>query len=148
MRFYINKKDRSGFIFSLDAILALVICTFILMTVFFYFSHSNKLKMSESSTQILAIDTLAVLDIDGSFQEAIEDSSIDYLKTFLNTLLHENICMKLKIKDSQDSLTILEASKTGCTFSEHTTVARRTLYIDDTIYIAEARAWNKNKQSD
>lgn len=134
---------KKAIIFSLDALLALVSGTTLIIACFFYISQIQTIQWGQPAIYIFTMDSLNTLKTDGTLMNATEDNDSTRLGLFLNNMLSENSCGEIELYNSTGSLR-LSVNKTSCTAAPiQLYVARRTFIINNTIYYATMRTWYK-----
>jgi hypothetical protein len=139
-------KSRKAFIFSLDALIAIVAATVIIGASFFYLSQVQTLNWSQPSITVISMDTLTTLRVDGTLKRAIEDDSNKTIELFFDKMYPSNICGGIELYDRHRSL-ILTANKTGCdsppgdSESNELFVSRRTFIVNKQMHYVFLRTW-------
>jgi hypothetical protein len=144
--FYRFRENRilslktKAFIFSLDAIFAIIIAGLMILVCFFYLSQTNTNTHANQDTYKLALDSLTILEKDRTLKDAIEINSTAAIQQFLESF-PEQFCGSITIYTSS-SAEILSAQKTGCSAKNKTAVIVRSFIADNSdIYYAKMQAW-------
>ena len=131
-----NMTNKRSVIFTLDAILAVIVGGFIITASYFLVSHS-KTEFSTQSLSRISLDALAVLEKDGTFSTAVAAKNPSGLSSFLNSL-PSNICGNLSIFDSS-SLLIVSSQNSNCSLNQ--TIISRRVFVSSNFstYYAEMK---------
>ena len=133
---------RKAFIFSLDAIFAIVIAAIMILACFFYLSKTTTNIYQEQDLYKILSDSLAVLEKDDTLKLAAETDSAATLQQFLNSLPYR-YCGNITIYTSSQSA-VLSAKKDGCAIKNETTVAYRNFILSNhTTHYARFEGWYK-----
>jgi len=122
---------KKGFIFTIDA-LAAILSTFIFITIsFWYFSHVQTLNWNDPALYQFTQDSLAVLDMNG---DLIRDTQIGNasIQQFLNSM-PGNICGSISVynmTNDNNPLHDFTVTKANCQQGKKTTIARRSFAIN------------------
>lgn len=133
-------RSRKGLLFTLDSIFALFVALVILTSVIFALKTITVDDWSKNNINELSMDYLTVLEESGRLRNAIDYSGTTEIKVFLNIVVSENICAKLKIYDSSDNIVLSEV-KTGCGFSNSVSLTKRSFVAEGEFYYAVLEAW-------
>jgi hypothetical protein len=134
----LNKKSL---IFSLDAIIAVVIAGMMLLACFFYLSQTSANIYKEQNTYMVSLDSLTILEKDSTLKTAIEANSTAAIQQFLNSIPNQ-FCANMTIYTSA-SAALLSAQKTGCTQKNESAVAVRIFIANQEAYYARMESWYK-----
>lgn len=127
-------------LFTLDAILALIVAMALIFASLFYISQAN-VSFKQDDLYDITLDSLAVLEKSGTFRRSIGSGTPDGLEQFL-TSLPTYMCGAIEIQ-TKSSVILLTAIKPSCTFSEDFIVHRRVFIAGGQIYLARMEAWYK-----
>ena len=141
----LKRLSKKAFIFSLDALLALLAATVLISASFFYLSQVQTLNWSQPSLFVTSMDTLATLRLDGSLEDAVDTGSNSTIELFFNNMYPSNICGRMELYSRSGTL-VLSSKKTGCslpasTDSKSIFVSRRTFVANKQLYYAYLRTW-------
>lgn len=126
--------------FTLDAVMALVVASFLILASFNYISETQAINWNSPNIIKISFNSLAVLELSETLQSAIENSDVSEVEEFLNNLFPEQVCATIGVYDSADSL-LLTALKTGCSSSAHPAVNYRSFTVNGNVYYAKMEAW-------
>jgi hypothetical protein len=126
---------KKGFIFTLDAILSIIIAG-LLITMTMMMSQQAPIDYTSTDLHIAAMDYLTVLEKDGTLRTAVETNSTNAMQAYLNTT-HPQMCANITIYNNA-SAAILSTGKTGCNRGDDLAVARR-VFLNSTGAIYSAR---------
>lgn len=133
---------KKGIIFSLDAIFAIIIAGIIILACFFYLSQTTTQLFTTQDLSLTAMDTLTILEKDGTFKNIVETGSTATLQLFLNALPDQQ-CGMITVYTSS-AAAIHSAQKAGCTFKNESVIAVRGFIANNyNIYYARMEAWYK-----
>lgn len=138
---YTSSMLKKGGIFTIDAILALLISSAVIVYSFVLLGQNNNI---EDDTDIITIayDTLTVLEGSDVLSNAVNQNSIATISQFMNNL-PAHICANISIY-TITSQQILSANKQNCNSSEQVSIARGAFIANNTnVYYAEMMAWYK-----
>lgn len=130
---------KKGLIFTLDAILALIVASSLILASFNYVSKAQMVWNKPTLLKI-SLNSLAVLELSQTLQDAVKASNADDTEEFLNNLLPNHVCAMVEFYDEADSL-LLTAAKSGCTSSNYPTVNYRSFTANGNVYYARMEAW-------
>jgi len=139
---------NKGFIISTDAFLGLSMLAFIIVISFFYLSTVDQSSWNTVDLIDLTRDEITFLEKQQILENAIKQSSADLILSNLNATPNSP-CFELSIfSETNLSVPMLYALKTGCTKNySQLVVADRTLVVNtDTnvqFYIAKLGGWYK-----
>lgn len=126
---------RKGFIYTLDVLLALVVCALTISAIMHFVSAPT--LDTKKVMVVRAQDILAVCDMGGLIEKHIKGDSLP-LDDFFGAV-GDNICMDMDVRNS--SLDYIVVKATGCGTPHDYVVVRRTVIVDDINYIARLRTW-------
>lgn len=133
---------KKAIIFTLDAILALLISGTLIMTSLHYFSKTENIPYTQQSLYKISLDSLAVLEKDETLKTAVEENSITQIQSFLDSL-PEQICSNITVYNTAQN-NLLSAEKTECSSSDEKLFVRRVFVANDFgVYYAEMVSWFK-----
>lgn len=136
-----KKIHKKALIFTLDAIFALIIAITLIMGVLFLINQENQL-FNEQALEIVAQDSLTVLEKDGSLDGAIEGTTNITISLFQENL-PDQICSLIVLKNSAGQQ-VLSSLRSSCgTNAKQFSVARRSFISGSEPYYAEITAWYK-----
>jgi len=135
-----NIRDKRGIIFSIDAILSIMITITLISASFFYMSQIHTIKWSQPNYFLTSLDTINVLRIDGTLENAINTLSGEKIQEFMNYTYDNNMCGSMNISDSSEN-TLISVNKTGCTSYEEVYVYRGTIVNNKKIYLITLKLW-------
>lgn len=136
-----NKFNRKGFIYTLDAIFALVIAATIIIASFQYLSQTHIARFNRSDLYRLSNDALTVLERNSGLSNVISGSTSS-VQNYLNSLPTQ-VCGNLSVFSTSNSL-ISSIQKTGCNSAnvDDLVVARRVfVHSNSSTYHARLEAW-------
>lgn len=131
---------KRSMLFTIDSIFALVIALVILLSVIFTLKSLDIKSWTETNINELGMDYLTVLEHSGELKNAVITSDTGEIKEFLNRIVKQNICGKIKIFDQNDNLLIIE-TKTGCLDSHESYMTKRSFVAEDNFYYAVFEGW-------
>lgn len=133
---------KKAIIFTLDAILALLIAATLIISSLYYLSKTENIPYTEQGLYKISLDILTVLEKDGTLKTAVEESSATEIQGFLDSLPVQ-ICANITIYNTaQDNL--LSVKKTACDSSEEKLFSRRVFIANSfSVYYAEMVSWFK-----
>ena len=131
---------RKAVIFSIDAILSIMIALTLISASFFYLSQIHTVKWSQPNYFLTSIDTINVLRIDGTLRNAINTNNPTQIQRFMNLTYEDNICGSMNITDENNNL-IFIVNKTGCSSYEEVHVYRGTIINNYKIYLITLKLW-------
>ncbi|MBW2984326.1 hypothetical protein KY361_04380 [Candidatus Woesearchaeota archaeon] len=133
---------KKGIIFSLDAILAVIIAGVMILACFFYLSHTSTNLYQNQDIYKISLDSLTILEKDNTLKTAVETNSTTTLQLFLDSLPAQ-LCGDITVYTSSSSA-VLSAQKTGCTAKNESTIAVRSFVANNfNVYYARMEAWYK-----
>ncbi|HIH42785.1 TPA: hypothetical protein HA246_04010 [Candidatus Woesearchaeota archaeon] len=136
-----KRLDRSGFIYTLDAIFALVIAATIIIASFQYLSQTHIARFNRSDLGRLSNDALSVLERDSGLSNVVSGSTSN-VQSYLNTLPMQ-MCGNLSVFSVSNTL-VGSIQKTGCDSAsvDEIVVARRVfVHSNSSTYYARLEAW-------
>ncbi len=135
------KSYKRGFIYTLDAIFALVIAAVIILASFQYLSQTHIAKFNRSDLYRLSNDVLAVLERNSGLSNVVS-GSVSNTQSYLNSLPVQ-VCGNLTIFSTGNSM-VSAVQKTGCNSAnvDDLVVARRIfVHSNSSTYYAKLEAW-------
>ncbi len=136
-----TKFNKKGFIYTLDAIFALVIAAIIIFASFQYLSQTHIARFNRSDLFRLSNDALAVMERNSGLSNVIS-GSMSSVQSYLNSLPAQ-VCGNLTVL-STSSMLIGNAVKSGCDNAgvDELVVARRVfVHSNSSTYYARLEAW-------
>ncbi len=139
-----------GFVFSLDALIAMLLLITMFITATIYF---NQVEFKENINIVLkqiAMDSITVLEKNGKIENAIKQNQVNELRSFLNKL-PKSICGEIKIYKTSDltnpELIVL---KENCeqNFLESALIKRSIIVKNEKeieLYLSEIKTWYKRE---
>lgn len=132
------KMTRRGFLFTLDAFIALLLMTGIMLMVLSA-DYSDR-TFSSLSMRSFSMDMLASYEKSGLFAQSLSDQP--RLRRALNSL-PPGICAQITIMNSSN-VTVLDAMRQGCPAQQDDVYTfYRTFYAEDELYLARSKVWPK-----
>lgn len=128
--------DRKAVIFTLDAILAVLIAGVMLSAAYFYISGAEAPTDNRQNLYKISLDILAVLEKDGALHDFVNAGSASAISSFLNALPSQ-ICSNVTIYDNS-SIIKLSAQKQGCSMTQPI-FSRRIFVSNFSLYYAESK---------
>jgi hypothetical protein len=141
----LTKTNKKGLIFTLDAVFALVTALTLIMAAFYLISQDNQL-FNEQALELIAQDSLTVLEKDGTLAAAVESSSNITINLYQENL-PEQVCSLITIKNSAGQQVMNTLSSSCSTNAKEYSVARRSFVSDQDPYYAEMTIWYKGGTS-
>lgn len=130
---------NKGFIFTLDAILSVIVMS-LLLTLIVLLSSQQPVDYSASDLHLIAMDTLTVLEKDRTLQNSIAANNTGAILTYLDAL-PSRLCANISVF-TQASTLQYSVAKTNCTATGEHAVARRVfLNSNDMIFLAKIDLW-------
>ncbi|MBI2661776.1 hypothetical protein HYX09_05945 [Candidatus Woesearchaeota archaeon] len=128
--------SKKGIIFTLDAILAIIIGALIISASYFLLSrHDPGFNMNALS--MMSFDSLAVLEKDSTFRNAADAKNPSGLAAFI-TSMPGNTCANISVFDNS-SMLITSSQKSGCSLN-YSIVSRRAFVSSNfSSYYAEMK---------
>jgi hypothetical protein len=137
-----------GFVFTVDAIIAMISAGFIIMGAMFFLTQSSDIPFHKQDLQLSAMDALAILERDGSLNLTVVRGEYSNLTKFMNAMA-PHICANIKVYNvSYSTFEVLGffvyENKTDCDYdSEESAVTRRIFVARNKTYFAEMETWYK-----
>lgn len=129
--------NKKSIIFTLDAILAILIAGVMITASYFYISQANIPMSNRPNLHKISMDALAVLEKDSTLKNSVQTGSASGLSEFLNSLAPQ-ICSKFTIYDDSSTL-VLSALKSDCNITQPV-LSRRIFVLDNfSVYYAESK---------
>ena len=113
--------SRKAIIFTLDAILAIIIGALIIAASYFLLSQPDP-DFNAQALGRISYDSLAVLEKDSTLRNAADTSSPSGLGTFISSM-PGNTCANISVFDNS-SMLIASSQKSGCSLN-YSIVSRR-----------------------
>jgi hypothetical protein len=132
---------RKAFIFSLDAVIAVIIAGMMLLACFFYLSQTSTNIYKSQDLYKVSSDSLTILEKGNTLKTAVEANSTAAIQQFLNSLPGQ-FCGNITIYTSA-SASLLSAQKTGCSSENEFSTAIRAFIAGNTEYYAKMELWYK-----
>jgi hypothetical protein len=135
---------KKGFIFSLDAIIAVLIALFMITSIIFYISQNSHSKNRENLNNI-ALDSLVLLEKNGALSATAISLDPSALDSYLGTL-PDNICAKIDLFESQAGGGLhktISHYRAGCPSSASYIISRRVFIASGSTYLAELEVWHR-----
>lgn len=135
------KLYKRGFIYTLDAIFALVIAAVIILASFQYLSQTHIARFNRSDLYRLSNDVLSVLERNSGLSNVVF-GSVSNTQSYLNSLPVQ-VCGNLTIFSTGNSV-VSAVQKTGCNSAnvDDLVVARRVfVHSNSSTYYAKLEAW-------
>jgi len=129
---------KKAVIFSLDAIFSAVTASMLILSILFFISQSN-VTFDDRDRYAIALDSLAVLEIDGTLHGATQTGDPSTMQQYLDALPGQ-VCSRLSLYTSAQ-VAFSTSTKTGCTSSNETSVAKRAFIVDFVPYYAQMEVW-------
>ena len=135
-----RNRGRKAFVFSMDAIFAIIVAGLMLLACFFYLSQTTTNINNGQDIFRISLDSLAVLEKDGALKAAVEENSTAAVQSFLDSL-PDRFCGNITIYTSS-SVIVSSSQKAGCTAKNESAVALRSFIAgNSTAYYAKMGAW-------
>ena len=131
---------RRGIVLTIDAVIALVAASSLTTVIYFNLSKTQQIQWTDSDINEICLESLAALELNDDLKDAIDSNSTSIIESFLDNMLPAQICGKIEVYDSGNSLK-LSQTKANCTSGNKTSVARRTFVSDSVVYYAKMEAW-------
>jgi hypothetical protein len=137
-------NNRKGIVFTLDAVLSLVILVTMVMGILFFLNQQTDLVYNRNSLDTIARDSLTVLEKNNNLRNAVNINNLEVVNRFMNAL-PSHICSSIILYDSFDN-EVLTSTKSGCGTAIQRSVARRAFVtLGRNRYTAEMTVWfNEN----
>lgn len=134
-------RNMRGIILTIDAMLALIALGILISAAVFFVNNAYNAQWTESELNKISMDTLTILEKDGTLESAVSDNSMTSTSTFLNALPGQ-VCANISFYDSSGTY-VNSTQTTGCTNSTRLSKARRSFIVGSIVYYAEMGAWYK-----
>lgn len=139
-KMYRKSMLKNGSIFTIDAILALLIAGTALVSSFILLTQTNENPFAVQDLATIAYDSLTVLEGSDTFFNAVKANSIGTITQFLNALPSQ-ICGNISIY-TDSNIQILSSNKANCDSTDYASIARGVFIANNTyIYYAEMKVW-------
>ena len=129
--------DKKGMIFTIDAILAVVIAGIMLSAAYFYISDEYGEGDRQQNLYKISLDILSALEKDGALQNSVNAGSASSIGSFLNALPTQ-ICSNVTIYDNS-SIIRASAQKQNCNITQPVFSRRVFVSGNFSAYYAEAK---------
>ncbi len=136
---------KKAILFSMDALIALLILISTLTGVFVIYNQINDEVFKNRDLYDQGYDVLEIMKSKGILSNALEfDADRQEINSFLWDFLPSNVCSHLKLKDKY-KFTYLENLKPGCRpeYGEKRVIVTLPFIHDNQIYNAEMILWYK-----
>lgn len=129
--------NKKSIIFTLDAILAILIAGVMITSSYFYISQTKISQLNRQNLYKISLDVLTILEKDGTLYDSVRTGSTSDLNDFLN-LLPAQICGSFTIYDHESNV-IQSVQKADCDTTQP--VFSRRVFVGNNfdIYYAEAK---------
>ena len=128
--------DRKAFIFTLDAIMALILAALIVSAIYFNFSKQSQQPYSEANLLQISLDSLTVLEKNSNLNDAVQNNDLSQLQSFV-TIMPYQFCSNITIKDSDEDY--IASIQRNCSLSNPQAIARRIFIANNTVFLAEMK---------
>ena len=108
--------NKKAVIFTIDAVLAIIIAGIMLSAAYFYISYEYEAEDRQQNLQKTSLDILSALEKDGTLQNSVDTGSASSISTFLN-VLPSQICSNITVYDN-NSIIKLSTQKQGCNITQ------------------------------
>ncbi len=129
---------KKAIIFTIDAILALILGLSIILASLFYLGKASAPSQGET-LQLISQDALAVMEKNGQLSESVSGATALPLESAID-MLPPNTCARLAVYSSLHEK-ISETLRQNCRFSEDYVLTRRLFVSEGNLYYAEMEAW-------
>lgn len=131
-----------GYIFTLDAILAILVAVSLITTIYFFVSGIQTVDWSKVNLNNQIMDSLTVLELNDDLENSILTGSNTTLNTFLDDMFPHPACGYIELRDKYDALQMY-SMKSNCSRAGRNEVfiARRTFITVGGIYYAMMEGW-------
>ena len=133
-----ERKGQKGFIFSMDAIIALALCVGLIAGSMQYLSGINSQRLESRQLSALCSDFSKVAEKSGIFKAAVEGNSYSGVKALIEQMPN-NLCLQVEVYGSSGQR-IANAGR-SCKASKNTVSAKRIFYANGSYYYEITRAW-------
>lgn len=116
-------SERNAFIFTTDALLAVVLSSFLLIAIFSTLGRLGPSKGSERALSALLGDVLVVAEKADILPYEVAGNRTQEMRTLLNAL-PANVCAEVRVYER--GALLLQASRIGCYCTGDITAARRS----------------------
>ena len=131
---------KKGILFSIDAIIALIVAGALILACFFILSKTTTNMHSSNDVFIKSLDSLAILEKDGTLKNVVETTNASTIQQFIDSTPAQ-FCSNITILSSA-SAQVLSVQKTGCTAKNESSVALRSFVSNNfNLYYARMEAW-------
>jgi len=135
---------KKGFIFSLDAIIAVLIALLMITSILFYLSQNSHSPNRENLNNI-ALDSLVLLEKSGALSATVISLDPSALDSYLGTLPY-NICARIELFESRADGSLsktLSHYRAGCSLPSSYIISRRVFIASRITYLAELEVWQR-----
>jgi hypothetical protein len=127
---------KKAVIFTLDAILALLIAGSMITASFFYLSQEN-IQFTRQSLYKMALDLFAILEMDGSLADYASTGSNSSIINFISTLPSQ-LCINLTLYNN-DSAFMHSTQKSNCNITQPVVSRGVFVHYNLSAYYAELK---------
>jgi hypothetical protein len=128
---------KKGIIFSIDALLALLVAAFFIFAILS--ARPNAIDSSPAHIEALAMDTLAALEKKGLLADAVQSGSADAVSEAVDNILPKRICSTVSVNTLSEA--VMAATRQGCTAGNSLSIARRSFMAGNGHYYALLELW-------
>ena len=132
-------KNKKGFVFTIDSVLALLTALALIGAVLFLM-RQPALHFNEQSLEGFAKAALAVLEKDGTLKAAVETNSSSAIGAYLNSY-PQHLCASVSIKNTNKNIVLPSINKINCSSSSNKLYTRRVFIANSSTYYAEMNSW-------
>ena len=141
--------EVKGFVFSLDALVAIAIALIMITSSAYYLSGINENENQDYQIKQLTADFIAVLEKNNSLENAIINNNSTELANFVNTI-PQDICLNIELYHKNDLITpIIVVRKQNCESNYDALFSIKRSFVvenqDMNIFLAEVTSW-RNEQ--
>jgi hypothetical protein len=131
-----------GYIFTLDAIIAIMAAIGLVAATYFFISGIQTSDLTKMNLNLQIMDSLAVLELKDNLKDAIVSGSNATLALFLDDMLPSHNCGYIELRDSNNDLQV-HSIRGGCSLDNRTEIfmARRTFVVNGDPYYAKMEGW-------
>lgn len=139
-----RKKLKSGFMFSIDAMIASLVALTMITSLYLYSSDLQTPNFNFSDLYHLAGDSIIALKDNGELKYAISHNSMNRLDSFFNDVVPNHICSSYSVYDSNHQR-ILESLSNGCSLetAEFNIQLESPFVYNEDFYSFEIVMWYK-----
>lgn len=134
--------DKRGFIFTLDALFALMLAITFLVYTAQYLAEPKHNPYNELDLLYLSNDALGALENAGILSTSVNSLSVNILQNYLNALPPQ-VCGSVTIFSTSQTQ-ILAVNKTGCSVKQNDfEISRRVFVTGTSTALAQMEVWYK-----